>query len=53
MVLKLKLFLSPEKLLLEGANEPHYVEDIGKEATIVWVTVASVEGMPTTEFIDE
>ena len=36
---------------VEGANEPHYVENIGEQPTIVWVTVASVEGMPTTEFI--
>ena len=38
---------------IEGANEPHYVENVGKEPTIIWVTVASVEGMPTTDSIDE
>ena len=38
---------------VEGANEPHYVENVGNEPTIVWVTVASAEGVPTTEFIDE
>ena len=53
MGLKLKLFFKPGEAFAEGANEPHYVENIGEEATIVWLTVASVEGMPTTEFIDE
>ena len=36
---------------IEGASEPHYVENVGGKPIIVWVTVASVEGMPTTEFI--
>ena len=50
---QIKTDLKPGKAFVVGANEPHYVENIGKEATIVWVTVASVEGMPTTEFIDK
>ena len=33
---------------VEGANEPHYVENVGKEQTILWVKVTSVKGMPTT-----
>ena len=49
---EIKTVFKPGEAFVEGANEPHYVENIGKEATIVWVTVASVEGMPTTEFID-
>ena len=50
---EIKTVFKPGEAFVEGANEPHYVENIGEEATIVWVTVASVEGMPTTEFIDE
>ena len=50
---EIKTVFKPGKAFVEGANEPHYVENIGEEATIVWVTVASVEGMPTTEFINE
>ena len=41
----------PGEAFIEGANEPHYVENVGGEPAIFWVTVASVEGMPTTEFI--
>ena len=41
----------PGEAFIEGANEPHYVENVGGEPTIVWVTDASIEGMPTTEFI--
>ena len=50
---EIKTVFKPGEAFVEGANEPHYVENVGKEPTIVWVTVASVEGMPTTEFIDE
>ena len=45
------LLIKPGEAFIEGANEPHYVENVGGEPAIVWVTVASVEGMPTTEFI--
>ena len=48
---EVKTVFKPGEAFVEGANEPHYVENVGKESTIVWVTVASVEGMPTTEFI--
>ena len=50
---EVKTVFKPGEAFIEGANEPHYVENVGKEPTIVWVTVASVEGMPTTEFIHE
>ena len=50
---EIKTEFKPGEAFVEGANEPHYVENVGNEPTIVWVTVASVEGMPTTEFIDE
>lgn len=47
----MKLSSKPGEAFIEGANEPHYVENVGGEPAIFWVTVASVEGMPTTEFI--
>ena len=50
---EIKTEFKPGEAFVEGANESHYVENVGKEPTVVWVTVASVEGMPTTEFIDE
>jgi len=50
---EIKTVFKPGEAFVEGANEPHYVENTGKEPTIIWVTVASVEGMPTTEFISE
>ena len=50
---EIKAVFKPGEAFVEGANEPHYVENIGEEPTIVWVTVASIEGMPTTEFIDK
>ena len=50
---EIKTVFNPGEAFVEGANEPHYVENIGNEPTIVWVTVASVVGMPTTEFVGE
>ena len=47
---KIKTEFKPGEAFIEGANEPHYVKMLGGEPTIVWVTVASVEGMPKTEF---
>ena len=35
---------------LEGSSEPHFVENRSDKPTVVWVYVASVEGMPTTEW---
>ena len=49
---EIKTLFKPGEAFVEGASEPHYVENVGEEPTIVWVTVASVEGMPTTYFID-
>ena len=48
---EIEIEFKPGEAFIEGANEPHYVENVGGDPTIVWVTVASVEGMPTTEFI--
>ena len=50
---EIQTVFKPGEAFVEGANEPHYVENTGEEPTIVWVTVASVEGMPTTEFIEK
>ena len=47
---EVKTVFKPGEAFVEGANEPHFVENTGKEPTIVWVTVASAVGMPTTEF---
>ena len=49
---EIKTLFKPGEAFVEGASEPHYVENVGEEPTIVWVTVASVEGMPTTYFVD-
>lgn len=50
---EIKTVFKPGEPFVEGASEPHYVENICHEPTIVWVTVASVVGMPTTEFVGE
>ena len=47
---EVKTVFKPGEAFIEGANEPHFVENAGDEPTIVWVTVASAVGMPTTEF---
>ena len=47
---EVKTVFKPGEAFVEGANEPHLVENTGNEPTIVWVTVASAVGMPTTEF---
>ena len=41
----------PGQSFIEGASEPHYVQNTGSVPTIVWVMVASAKGLPTTEFI--
>ena len=41
----------PGEAFIEGASEPHFVENTGDTPTIVWVMVASAEGLPTTEWI--
>ena len=35
---------------IEGTSEPHYVNNKGTSSTVLWVVVASVEGLPTTEW---
>ena len=47
---EVKTVFKPGEAFVEGASEPHFVENTGNEPTIVWVTVASAVGMPTTEF---
>ena len=46
---EIKSEFKPREAFVEGANEPHYVENVGEEPTILWVTVASVEGIPIDE----
>ena len=41
----------PGQSFIEGASEPHDVQNTGSVPTIVWVMVASAEGLPTTELI--
>lgn len=41
----------PGEAFIEGMSEPHYVENEGNQPTVVWVMVASVEGLPTTEWM--
>ena len=41
----------PGESFIEGASEPHFVENKGEQPTVVWVMVASAEGLPTTEWI--
>ena len=41
----------PGERFIEGASEPHFVENKGEQPTVVWVMVASAEGLPTTEWI--
>ena len=43
------VFKSGESFI-EGSSEPHFVENKSDKPTVVWVMVASVEGMPTTEW---
>ena len=43
----------PGEAFVEGASEPHYVENKSDKATIVWVMAASAVGMPTTEWIND
>ena len=50
---EIKTIFKPGQAFLKGVDSPHYSENVGDKSTILWVTVASAEGMPTTEFIDE
>lgn len=48
---KLSGVFKPGEAFIEGASEPHFVENKGDTPTIVWVMVASAEGLPTTEWV--
>ena len=50
--IEVQTVFKPGEAFVEGANEPHFVENVGKEPTIVWVTVASAKSIPTTEFAE-
>ena len=50
---EIKTIFKPGQAFLKGVDSPHYSENVGEKPTILWVTVASAEGMPTTEFIDK
>ena len=50
---EIETIFKPGQAFLKGVDSPHYSENVGDKSTILWVTVASAEGMPTTEFIDE
>ena len=50
---EIKTIFKPGQAFLKGVDSPHYGENVGEKPTILWVTVASAEGIPTTEFIDE
>ena len=50
---EIKTIFKPGQAFLKGVDSPHYSENVGNKPTILWVTVASAEGLPTTEFIDE
>ena len=41
----------PGESFIEVMSEPHDVENEVDQPTVVWVMVASVEGLPTTEWI--
>ena len=41
----------PGQAFIEGTSEPHYVENKGTSSTVLWVVVASVEGLPTTQWV--
>ena len=50
---EIETIFKPGQAFLKGVDSPHYSENVGDKSTILWVTVASAEAMPTTEFIDE
>ena len=50
---EVKTIFKPGQAFLKGVDSPHYSENVGNKPTILWVTVASAQGMPTTEFIDK
>ena len=49
---EIKTTFKPGQAFLKGVDTPHYSENVGNKPTILWVTVTSVEDMPTTVFLD-
>ena len=49
---EIKTVIKPGEAFLKGVDVPHYGENVGNQPTILWVTVASVEDLPTTVFLD-
>lgn len=49
---EIKTTFKPGQAFLKGVDTPHYSENVGNKPTILWVTVASVEDIPTTVFLD-
>ncbi|MDA7685358.1 cupin domain-containing protein [bacterium] len=49
---EIQTVFKPGEAFLKGVDVPHYGENIGDKPTILWVTVTSVEGLPTTIFLD-
>ena len=49
---EIKTVIKPGEAFLKGVDVPHYGENVGSQPTILWVTVASVEDLPTTVFFD-
>ena len=50
---EIETIFKPGQAFLKGVDSPHYSENVSNKPTILWVTVASAEGMPTTVFINE
>ena len=48
---ELSSVIKPGEAFIEGSSEPHFIQNNSDKPTVVWVMVASVEGMPTTEWI--
>ena len=48
---ELSSVIKPGEAFIEGSSEPHFIQNNSDQPTVVWVMVASVEGMPTTEWI--
>ena len=49
---EIKTVIKPGEAFLKGVDVPHYGENVGSQPTILWVTVTSVEDLPTTVFLD-
>ncbi len=49
---KIETIFKPGEAFLKEIDVPHYGKSISNKPTILWVTVTSVEGLPTTIFLD-